>query len=125
MQVERHVVTLTTDASGDVTGYSPRVTGRVLAIHYVKDGSTPYDNTVDFTITGEATGETIWTESNVTASKSCAPRMATHSNLGVATLYAAGGTAVLDGIGLAADRVKFVLAQGGNVKVGAFHVVIG
>jgi len=122
MHVTRHVISVTTAADGSATVLSPQVTGRVLAIHYVKSS---FDDGVDFTITGEATGETIWTESNVNASKSCAPRMATHSNVGVAAVYASGGTAVNDAIGLANDRVKFVIASGGNAKSGAFHLVIG
>lgn len=122
MYAERHVVSLTTDGSGDVTGYTPVVTGRILAIHYVK---TDFTDGVDFTVTAEATGETIWAESNVNASATRAPRQATHSTAGAASLYAAGGAAVNDRITLARDRVKIVVAQGGNAKTGAVHVVVG
>ena len=119
--VTRHVVTVTTDGSGDATSYTPVSTGRIVSIAYVK---TDFTDGVDFTITSEATGETIWTESNVNASKYCYPRAATHSNVGVATLYAAGGAAVLDRIAIANDRVKIVVGSGGATKVGTFHVVI-
>ena len=119
---ERHTVTLVTDASGDATGYSPVITGRILTIHYV---ATDYSAGVDFTITAEATGETIWTESNVNATKTVAPRQATHSTAGVAALYAAAGTAVNDHVALANDRVKIVVAAGGNAKTGAFHIIVG
>lgn len=122
MYVERHTVTLITDAAGDATGYSPVITGRILAIHYV---ATDYAAGVDFTITGEATGETIWTEANVNASTFRAPRMATHSTAGVAALYAAGGAAVNDYVGIANDRVKIVIAQGGNTKTGKFYIIVG
>lgn len=122
MQVVRHLVTVAVDASGDGTDYSPVLTGSILAIHYVP---VDYASGVDFTITGEATGETIWTESNVNAAKSCAPRMATHSNLGAAALYAAGGAAVGGPICLASDRVKIVVAQGGVSKSGKFHIIVG
>lgn len=122
MYAERHVVSLTTDGSGDVTGYTPVVTGRILAIHYVK---TDFTDGVDFTVTAEATGETIWSESNVNASATRAPRQATHSTAGAASLYAAGGAAVNDHITLAKDRVKIVVAQGGAAKTGAVHVVVG
>lgn len=122
MYVERHVVEVTTDASGDATAFTPTVTGRVLAIHYVKDD---FATGVDFTITAEATGETIWSEVDVNASKSVAPRAAIHTTAGVAALYAASGEEVVDKIGLANDRVKIVIANGGNAKSGTFHVVIG
>lgn len=119
---ERHAVAITVDASGDGTAYTPNVTGRIQSIHYVK---TDFADTVDFTITLEATGETVWTEANVTASKTVAPRQATHSTAGVAALFAAGGTAVNDYVVAANDRVKIVIASGGNATSGTFHVVVG
>lgn len=122
MQVERHVVAVTTDGDGNATAWTPVVTGRVLAIHYVK---ADFTDGVDFTITAEQTAETIWTEANVNASKSCHPRAATHSTAGVAALYAAGGAAVNDRIAVANDRVKIAVANGGAAKSGTFHVVIG
>ena len=124
MHTERHVVDVLTDGDGAFTGYTPAVNGRVLAIHYVKDGTTGFTNGVDFTITQEDTGETIWTESDVNASKSCFPRGATHSNAGVAAVYASGGSPVLDHIAVS-GRIKIVIASGGAAKLGKFHVVIG
>jgi hypothetical protein len=121
MATRRFVVNVTTAADGSATAYTPYLSGKLCAIHYVK---TDFADGVDFTITAEATGETLWTESNVNAAKVCMPRGATHSNAGVAELYAAGGTAVSDLIRLSRDRVKIVIASGGNAKVGAFHVVV-
>lgn len=122
MFVERHVVTVTTDSSGDATAYTPTVRGRILGIRYVKtdfaDGST-------FTITLEATGETVWSESDVDATASRAPRQATHATDGSASLYAAAGEPVEDFIYCDADRVKIVVAAGGNTKTGTFHVLVG
>jgi hypothetical protein len=97
------------------------VTGKLSQIRYVK---TDFTDGVDFTITSEATGETLWTESNVNASATRAPRQATHSTAGVAAVFAAAGEAVLDKVALANDRVKIVIASGGNAKVGAFHIVM-
>lgn len=122
--IQRFVVNVTTDGSGDATVYSPVLTGKLSQIRYVKDGTTPFTDGVDFTITAEATGETLWSESNVNASATRAPRQATHGTDGVASLHAAGGTAVQDKIALAKDRVKIVVAQGGSAKLGAFHIVI-
>lgn len=122
MWVERQTVTVTVDALGDGTGYTAPVTGRVLQVRYVK---TDFANGVDFTITAEATGETIWAEENVNASATRAPRQATHDTAGVAALYAAGGQAVREPIVLANDRVKIGVAQGGVSTSGTFHVLIG
>lgn len=115
-------VTVTTDGSGDATSYSDPIPYGVLSqVRYVK---TDYANGVDFTITSEATGETLWTQANVNASATVAPRQATHDTAGVATLYAAAGAAVLDKIALADDRIKIVVAQGGASKTGAFHFLL-
>jgi hypothetical protein len=89
MHARRLSVTVTTDAAEAATVYlpsaaavaagAPHLNGRVLTLIYTKDDFT---NGVDFTITGEASGETIWTEANVDASKTVAPRQATHSTAG-------------------------------------------
>jgi hypothetical protein len=119
--MRRYRVPVTTAADGSATAYSPRLAGKIHQIEYVK---TDYADGVDFTITGEATGINLWTETNVNASAVRAPRQATHSQAGAAALYASGGTAVQDRIALASDRVKIVLAQGGNVKTGVFHILV-
>jgi hypothetical protein len=120
----RYKVTVTTAADGTVTAYSPRISGEIHQIEYVKDGSNGYAAGVDFTITGEATGIGLWTQSDVNASAVVAPRQPTHSQIGVASLYASGGTAVQARVALANDRVKIALAQGGNAKVGVFHILV-
>lgn len=126
--MKRLKVTLTTAADGTVTGYSARFSGKIHQIEYVKDtasaGANAYANGVDFAVTGEATGINVWTQADVNASAVVAPRMPTHNQAGVAALYAAGGTGVLEKIAFASDRLKFVLAQGGNTKVGAFYILV-
>ncbi|CAM5658170.1 hypothetical protein MAUB1S_11457 [Mycolicibacterium aubagnense] len=121
MTTRRFVVPVKTAADGSATVYSPFLSGRLAAIHYIK---TDFADGVDFTITSEATGETLWTESDVNAAKVCRPRGATHSNAGVAALYASAGTAVNDLIRLGRDRIKIAIAAGGNAKNGAFHIVV-
>lgn len=119
--VRKHTVTLTSNGSQVGTGYSPYISGYIESIQYVK---TDYTDGVDFTITAEATGETIWTETDVNAAKVVRPRAPTHSTAGVAALYAAAGTAVNDRIALGRDRVKIVLAQAGASKTGAFVITV-
>lgn len=121
MYAQRHTVSVTTASDGSATAYSPVVTGLLSQIRYVK---TDFTDGVDFTITTEATGETLWTELNVNASATKAPRQPTHGTDGVASLYAAGGVAVQAPIALANDRVKIVIASGGATKIGTFHIVL-
>lgn len=117
-----HTVSLTTDTGGDATGYTPPVNGRVLTVIYDK---TDFATGVDFAITAEDTGQGIWTEADVNASATRAPRQPTHDDVGVASLYAAGGEPVEDHIYLADERVKIVVSNGGSTKSGSFTVIVG
>lgn len=122
MHAEKHTIALTTDGSGDVTGYSPVVTGRILSVIYDK---TDFADGVDFTITLEDTGENIWTEANVNAATVRAPRQATHGVDGSASLFAAAGEPVESWIVAVNDRVKVVVAQGGDTKSGNIVIIVG
>lgn len=123
--IKRFKVSVTTAADGTATAYSARIrSGKISQIEYVKDGSNGFANGVDFAITGEVTGIGLWTESDVNASAVRAPRQPTHSQVGVASLYASGGTGVQAPIALGDDRIKIVIAQGGNAKVGAFYITV-
>lgn len=121
--MRRYKVTVTTDGSGDATAYSPRISGKIVQVEYVKPGAASYTDGVDFTITGEATGVSIWAESNVNATARRAPRQPTHTQAGVAATLD-GTVAALEPIGIANDRIKIVVAQGGASKVGAFHFLV-
>uniref|UniRef100_UPI0015598096 hypothetical protein n=1 Tax=Enterococcus faecalis TaxID=1351 RepID=UPI0015598096 len=93
-------------------------------IEYVKDGANGFANGVDFAITGKRTGINLWTQNDVNASAVVAPRQPTHSQAGVGSLYAAGGTAVQARVALANDQIRIAIAQGGNAKVGTFHILV-
>lgn len=121
MTIRRFEVTVTTASDGSATAYTPYLSGYIQSIQYVK---TDYADGVDFTITAEANGQAIWAESDVNAAVTKAPRLATHTVAGVAALYAAGGVAVLDRIAVSRDRIKIVLAQGGNAKTGKFVILV-
>lgn len=122
--VRREVVDVTTDASGDGTGYTGVVDGLIHAIRYVADGTSPYANTADFTVTTEASGQAVLTATNVAASATYQPWAATVDVTNAAALYAAGGTAVNDRLPVGAERIKIVVAQGGASATGRFHVYI-
>lgn len=120
--MRRYKIPVTTAADGSATVFSgQQIAGKIHSVHYVK---TDFADGVDFAITADATGESIWSQSNVNAAAVVYPRAATHSQAGAAALYASGGVGVLDKIALANDRIKIVIAQGGNVKTGTFHVLV-
>lgn len=74
----KHSITIKTSGTTGL-GYFPKTNGRLMRIRYVKDD---YTADCDFTITGEDTGETIWTQADVNASVIKRPRMAIQNNLG-------------------------------------------
>jgi hypothetical protein len=124
MYLKAQTVTVTTDADGDATAYTADpVSGRVLSIGYTKHGSASYTDGVDFTITGESTGQALWVDTNVNATETVSPRQAIHSTAGAAALFAAGGTALLDYVFLVNERIKIVVAAGGDTKIGTFLIV--
>lgn len=122
MNPQRIEVNVTTDENGDAEVYSEVVSGPIHRVHYVKDD---FAAGVDFDVTLEASGEVVWDEDNVDASKTIAPRRALHSTAGAAALYAAGGEAVLGPVIAASERIKVVVANGGNAKKGKFIFVVG
>lgn len=124
MRVRKYRFSLTSNGSQVGTGYTPYLSGYIESIEYIKDGTTPYTDGVDFTITLDETGESLWVDTNVNASETVRPRAATHSTAGVAAVYASGGTAVNDRIAAGRDRVKVVLAQAGASKVGTFVITV-
>jgi hypothetical protein len=113
-----------TAADGTATAFMNKVSGKVHSVQYLKDGTNAYADTVDIALTAESTGESIWSEANVTASATRYPRAPVHTQAGVAALYAAGGTAILDKIAISNERIKIALAQGGNAKTGTFIVLV-
>lgn len=107
------IVTVTTIADGSATYYSGVAVGILDTIFYQK---VDYDNGITYTITDEITGETLLTlASNVSIVKR--PRAGAHDTSGVAV----AGVVVDIAIG---HRLKFVIAGGGAVKSGKFHVAI-
>lgn len=120
MYIERHEVSITTNADGDATGYTGVMSGRIYGIRYTK---VDFADGVDFTMTLEKTGETVWTEQNVNASKSAYPAAQITKTDGTAAVT--GTDPVLDRLVCCKDRLKIVVAAGGNVKSGTFHVLVG
>lgn len=121
-KTRKHTMTVVTNGSGAAVAYSPYLSGYIESIQYVKAGADNYTDGVDFTIVAEATGENIWTDTNINASEVVRPRAATHSTAGVAAVYAAAGQAVNDRIALGRDRVSITIASGGDTHTGTFVI---
>lgn len=107
-------VTATTDASGDATVYTEAIRGTLVGVTYTK---TDFANGVDFTITTETTLRNVWVDTDVNASESVYPRSQVQDSAG------ANIAGVYDSIRCINERIKVVVAQGGNTKTGTFTVV--
>lgn len=112
--------------AGAATAYtSETVRGHIESIRYVKHGTIPFHDGQTMTLTGETTGTPIWAETGVNASAVRYPRAATCDTVGVASLYAAAGEPVEDKIAIAHERLKMVIASGGdNGDTGTFYVTV-
>lgn len=124
MAIRRFVVPVVTEYPGDAEVYSPVLSGKLVSIRYVKDGDTPFDDGVDFAITAESSGETLWSEEDVNASATRYPRAATHTTAGAAANYDGSSHGVLAKIALSQDRVKIVVDSAGDEKTGTFHITV-
>lgn len=114
--IQQVTATITTDASGDATVYlGSRLRGRVHAIKYTKG---TLDAGTDLVITGETTGVAILTDSP-SGSEWFYPRAFPNQ----AADGAAEADAVCD-IHVLLERIRVVVAQGGNAGVGSIDVFI-
>ena len=121
--MERITTTITVNASGDGTGYAVVKQGlnhgNIHAIRYVKDD---YVAGIDVVITGETSEIAILSVTDMNASATYFPRAATCDVSAAASFYAAEGEPVEDRIPIANERIKIVVASGGNTKTGTFHI---
>lgn len=116
----RRSVTVTCTTGGAATAYipsstsnDPAIQGKIYAVHYVRGTMSTGS---DLTITAEAFAETVWTESNVAATKTVYPRRTINNTAG-------GSTTARESVVVANDRLKIVVAQGGSGGTGTFTVV--
>lgn len=115
----KHSITITTSGTTGL-GYFPKTNGRLMRIRYVKDD---YTADCDFTITGEDTDETIWTQADVNASVIKRPRIAVQNNVGGDITYE-GSEKVYEPYVLKDERIKVAIAQAGDAENGTFHIVV-
>jgi hypothetical protein len=116
---ERQTIPATTAADGSATVYSAVVTGRISSLRYVKAVSGNFDDGVGITVTGETTGIAVLVVANMNAS-------ATYRPVAPASKAADGTASTLTEtpIVLVAERLKVVIASGGNVKTGSFYLTV-
>ena len=124
MAIRKFTVSGATHASlGTATVYSPYLSGYVESIEYIKPNSGGLSDGSTMTITAEATGENIWTQTGVNASVKTRTRSPTHTTAGVAATYD-GTRAALERVAIGRDRVKIAIASGGNSKNFSYVITV-
>lgn len=112
-------VTITTDAGGAATVYlGSKIRGYLIALFY-RPGTL--DTGADLTITGENSGVPILTKANLgTGNSWLFPRaLPTNANSATGPL----GTIPSERIPLMNEKIKVVVAQGGNVLSGTIEAI--
>ena len=115
---EYETVAITTATDGSATVYTDNVyNGNVKVIQYTKGTLA---TTADLTITADNTGLPILTKANATASENFFP-------VQPADVVADGTASSLTEVSpvLVDERIKIVVAQGGNTAAGSITVIVG
>lgn len=107
-------VTVTTASDGSATAYSDPIRGSILSIRYVK---TDFSDGVDFNITTETSAQTLWAQNDVNASATVYPKLLNDDTAG------ADLTGEYDHVRAFNERIKVVIASGGNAKSGTFEIL--
>ena len=122
MASKLYALNVTTASDGSATVYLPSgdtTAGDYIEGEWIIDAivytKTDFTDGVDFAITMTATGESVWTESNVNASKAVYPSAYVHDTTGTVTT-------ALTSLTLAKSSLKFAITSGGNTKTGTFKV---
>ena len=123
MRFYRYKKTVTVNASGDANIDFDPINGKVVSIQYTKASSGGYADGVDFVITNKRTGEVIWQESNVNASKIVYPQHRTNKPDGTTNEHGSNVTGIYDYFFLVNDNLNVVVDEGGNATSGEFTIV--
>ena len=118
MKLSRFSVNVTTDDQGAAVAYSPQCNGLVRTVEYVKPTSGGLDAATDINIVADISGAVIWTNDDLAASQVIHPLAQAQDNTGkdITGAYAP--------ICLADERIKIIVAHGGNTLSGQFIFTI-
>lgn len=109
---------IVTDSSGNATVYlGSRIRGRLEAIKYLPG---TLDTGADLTITGETSGTPILTKSNAGTSNAFFYPRAIPNKVADGSAF----TDIGELIPLVNERIKVVVAQGGNTATGSIEAII-
>lgn len=112
----KEIITITTAADGSATAYSNQITGRIKSVIVAVGTLTTL---FDFTLTTETTLQTILVETAPGDAEVFHPR----SLINAAADGAVGTAVIQEGLSVVSERLKVVVANGGNAKTGTLTVI--
>lgn len=118
MNIVRHTIPVTTDASGDFTT-TKRMAGLFLQLRYIPDGSSPLDTGADLDIVEDDTGIVVANHDDI--GTSAFTRV--YRQL-ISAIDGTESTTVYDYIALS-GQTTLTIANGGNTLSGTFYIYMG
>ncbi len=113
-------VAVTTNSSGESTGFSANVTGKVHMIEYLAVPTSHISSAAALVVKGEESSRAILTLAALSSSPGFwYPRQPTHRSTSGST-FGAEGTPVP----VVNERVRFVVSGGGNGLSGTFRMIL-
>lgn len=123
--MEVYVATITTDASGAATWYTPVASGNLEMIMISQDATNNYTTAYDVLITGENTGVLICgnAASNTTSSAGLITCVRPRATGALQADFSSSSDSLIP-IWLWGERMKIVIANGGNTKSAVWRIAI-
>lgn len=116
-------IDITTDASGDFTKTTRRVSGRLVQYRYVPADADALDANWDLDVVGDETGVVLIDEDDLAATAvQKAIGQTLHDNTGSEFIYETDANVGSPGIWLADEALSVTVAQGGNEQSGTLYM---
>ena len=120
--IARDTISVTSSTTQGITVYSSPFRGELVDFSITTVGGS---TTADWTVTHEATTDSIWAQSNVTVPLTRVPRRAIQTSTGGSLgLSTTGGPLAPERFAFDNERIKFVVAQAGAAKAYTIKVRI-
>jgi hypothetical protein len=123
MHFYSYALDVESDGSGDASVETIETNGELVSIQYTKNDTDPYADTVDFSITNTDTGEIIWAEENVTATKIVYPEHPTNRPDGTQNAHGSNATGIYERFSICNSTLTITISNAGDTKTGKFTII--
>jgi hypothetical protein len=128
MKIEKTRVTVVSANLAAAPAQTGELTGFIHSIRYIRhaDAARAFDDTVDFDITNNVTGEVVLNVDNITATTTWYPRPSLQSTAATPLVYAAGGEEIPSeqGFCLFRENLDIAVVGPGTLKSGIIEIMM-